>query len=152
MSKDQEYVHRKKYDELKDKNRDLHKKCEELKEKRDELLEQMEDLEDRMSSLLERDSVEDNHKNIEEFEIEISALKKELSDSKKEKKMISEKYRDKINLLERDIILKDGQIQRLEDTKKDLQERFSEMKDDHKELSRYIRSVTMSNIPKKDGL
>ena len=41
--------------------------------------------------------------------------------------------------MERDIILKDGKIHRLEDTKKDLRERYNELKEDFREQQRWNR-------------
>ena len=51
-------------------------------------------------------------------------------------KLDYEKHRDKISQLERDLFIKDGTIQRLEDSKKDLNERFLELKEDWREERR----------------
>ena len=59
--------------------------------------------------------------------------KKDLKLLKKEYKSIIEKNKEKIHQLERELLLKDGTIQRLEESKKDLKEMYIELKDELKE-------------------
>lgn len=60
----------------------------------------------------------------------IKSLKKQLSETE-------EKYKDKITKLEREKLLSEGHIQRLEEAKKDLQERYNELKQDFREQQRW---------------
>ena len=47
---------------------------------------------------------------------------------------IEEKYRNQIAQLERDKILLEGRVQHLEEARKDLQERYSELKADFRQM------------------
>lgn len=62
----------------------------------------------------------------------IKTLKKQLSE-------IEEKYKDKIALLEREKLLFEGRIQQLEEARKDLQERYNDLKQDFREQQRWVR-------------
>ena len=62
----------------------------------------------------------------------IKTLKKQLSE-------IEEKYKDKIAVLEREKLLFEGRIQQLEEARKDLQERYSDLKQDFREQQRWVR-------------
>lgn len=77
-----------------------------------------------------------DHSTVQELENEnknhiktIKTLKKQLSETE-------EKYKDKIALLEREKI---WTIQHLEESKKDLQERYTELKQDFREQQRWVR-------------
>lgn len=133
-----EHVPRKKYEELKQKAQKWQEEYYSIKEKSDDLQSQLETLENQLNKLDENDN---------QYENETIALKKEVVSMKKDRKILCEKYQDKISQLERDIMLKDNKIQLLEDTKKDIYERYLELKEDNKEMSRYVRNITM---PKKD--
>ncbi len=65
-----------------------------------------------------------------ELESEYKTLKKQFSESE-------EKYKDKIARLEREKILSEGKIQQLEEARKDLQERYSELKQDFREQQKW---------------
>ena len=52
------------------------------------------------------------------------------------KKQINE-LKDKIVSLERDNLLKEGKIQQLDETKKDLQERYNDLKQDFREQQKW---------------
>jgi DNA repair exonuclease SbcCD ATPase subunit len=58
------------------------------------------------------------------------ALKKQVSESE-------EKYRDKIAKLEREKLLSEGKIQQLEEARRDLQERYNDLKQDFREQQRW---------------
>lgn len=82
----------------------------------------------------------------------ITALEEELSDLAEEEKngrKALKKIKDeettlleKMSKMERDIILKDGKIQQLEDAKNDLSERYKELKEDFRESQRWNREGT----------
>jgi len=55
---------------------------------------------------------------------------RQIKDLKRQLRDTEEKSRDKIAQLERDKLLLEGRIQQLEESRKDLQERYSELKDD----------------------
>lgn len=78
---------------------------------------------------------------MDELENENKAFRKEIRFLKKENKELCEKDKNKISQLERDIMLKDGKIQRLEEAKKDLYDRYSELKEDFREHQRWSRQV-----------
>lgn len=61
----------------------------------------------------------------------VKMLKKELENLNLK---YEDKYRDKINTLEREKIIYEGKIQHLEETKKDLQERYNELKSDYRTI------------------
>jgi DNA repair exonuclease SbcCD ATPase subunit len=62
----------------------------------------------------------------------IKSLKKQLYETE-------EKYKDKVAKLEREKILYEGKNQQLEEARKDLQERYSELKQDYREQQRWAR-------------
>ena len=68
---------------------------------------------------------------IEELQHTIHELKKQLSD-------MEDIYKDKITHLERTKLLNEGKIQQLEDAKRDIQERYVELKQDYREQTRWI--------------
>lgn len=154
MSNDSDYknVSRQKYDDLKNKAQQWHKKFLNIKEERDTFLDKIEELEDKIEKFV------DNEEVIAEMTESNEKINKELDTLKKERKMfmknLSEKYKDTISNLEKEILIKDGQIQRLDDQRKDLHERYIDLRDENKELNRYVRSLTMPSIniqSKKDA-
>ena len=67
--------------------------------------------------------------------------KKDIKLLKKEYKSVIEKNKDKIQQLERELLLKESSIQRLEESKKDLREMYIELKDELKEYRAQRKSV-----------
>jgi predicted RNase H-like nuclease (RuvC/YqgF family) len=146
MSRSSKHVSREKYENVKHKGAQWYNECTSLKEKIEkltdmnkDLLSQNEDLVDQLKDF--NDAPEQTHdaELVEELESENKTLKREIRNLKRDNKMIEDKYRDKIVLLERDLFVKDGKIQRLEDAKKDLKERYIELKEDLREERRSNR-------------
>lgn len=142
-------VPRDKYEVLKEKASQWKRQCEKLLEK----LSVVQDVEDELDRLeekcriLEKENEElkkagnntpDNDL-LDELETENKAFRKEIRGLKRENKELSENDKNKIVQLERDILLKDGKIQRLEEAKKDLKDRYSELKEDFREHQRWAR-------------
>jgi len=86
-------------------------------------------------------SVPDNDL-VDELEADSKSLRKEIRNLKRTNQIVEDKHREKIVQLERDLFVKDGQIQRLEDAKKDLKERYMELKEDWREERRSNRKVS----------
>ena len=139
-------ISREKYENLKLKANQWMEKCEKMEEK----LSIVQDIEDDIDRLeekchflekenddLKKKSVPDNI--INELENEIKILRKENKLLKRENTELYEKDKNKISQLERDIILKDGKIQRLEEAKKDMKDRYIELKEDFRECQRWYR-------------
>jgi len=63
----------------------------------------------------------------------VKALKKQLLETE-------EKYKNKISMLEREKILSDGKVQQLEEARKDLQERYNDLKQDFREQQKMLNS------------
>ena len=76
---------------------------------------------------------------IEKLKTECEKLKVSVKNISNEKHELVQKHKDYITKVERDIILKDGKIQRLEDDRKDTKERYKELKEDFREQQRWIR-------------
>jgi len=76
---------------------------------------------------------------LEELEDENKNFRKEIRGLKRDNKELSDKYQSIISQLERDILLKDGKIQRLDEATKDLKERYNELKEDFREQQRWNR-------------
>lgn len=142
-------VPREKYEVMKEKAVMWKQKCEQFAEK----LGIVQDIEDELDSLEEkcrllqeenedlkksRTSVPDNDL-LDELEAENKAFRKEIRVLKRQNKELSENDKNKIVQLERDILLKDGKIQRLEEAKKDLKDRYTELKEDFREHQRWVR-------------
>ena len=137
------FVPREKYDHIKSKSTqwydecsELHIRIEKLTQMNKDLIVQNEDLLDQISDLNNSTTHETNNEMIIELENDNKNLMKELRKLKRDNKLDYEKHRDKISQLERDLFIKDGTIQRLEDSKKDLNERFLELKEDWREERR----------------
>ena len=87
-----------------------------------------------------RDKLRDTLENTVDTDLENDKhMKKTIKEIKKENKMILEKNEEKIRILERDILLKDGKIQRLEDGYSDMKERYKELKDEIREDKRWLK-------------
>jgi chromosome segregation ATPase len=132
-------VSREKYDITKHKGTQWYNECNILKEKIDKLteinnilIEQNDELVEKLKQL--KDTSDDNMIN-DEMESENKLLRKDIRNFKKEKKLTE----DNIIQLERDLFVKDSKIQRLEDGKKDLNERYAELKEDWREERRSNR-------------
>jgi len=111
-----DFVKREKYDILKNKALKWKQKCED----NDIIILKIED-------------------DIEKIKDECEKLKVSVKNISTEKHELIQKHKDYITNIERDIILKDGKIQRLEDDKTDTKERYKELKDDFREQQRWIR-------------
>ena len=133
-------VSREKYEIMKNKGTKWYDECLELQEKIENLSNMNKDLIDQNEYLLDNikdlDTNEKNNDVVDELESEIKSLRKENRNLKKDNKLLEDNFRDKILQLERDLFVKDGKIQRLEDAKKDLNERYLELKEDWREEKR----------------
>ena len=146
QSRSNKHVSREKYESIKQKGTQWYNECKILKEKLEkltdmntDLLSQNEDLVDQLKDLSDtRDQAPDTEL-IQELETENKSIKREIRNLKRDIKTNDDKYRDKIVQLERDLFIKDGKIQRLEDTKRDLNERYIELKEDWREERRSNR-------------
>ena len=144
------YVSRDKYENIKNKGTQWHDECSELRDKvqklsqmnkdllnqNEDLLNQNEDLVDKIKDLNDSNIQEPNNVIVDELENQNKSLIKQIRNLKKDNKISEDKYRDKLINLERDLFIKDGKIQRLEDAKKDLNERYLELKEDWREERR----------------
>lgn len=110
-------VSREKYERLKMAIYEWNTKYKEEKEKNNILNQRIQELEKDLE--LSRDK-EDQ---------EIKTLKRAFNEAEN-------KYKDRISHLERDKLLMEGKIQQLEDAKKDLHERYNDLKQDYRELSK----------------
>lgn len=155
MSKDSNrsnVVSREKYEKLKITANKWMEKCKKITEKLS-VVQDIEDDIDRLEEkclLLQKENDELKKKNstpnpdtelMDELENENKTFRKEIRFLKKENKELCEKDKNKISQLERDIMLKDGKIQRLEEAKKDLHDRYNELKEDFREHQRWSRQV-----------
>lgn len=68
-----------------------------------------------------------DHETVNEHLKQIKSLRRQLHDNE-------EKYQDKIAKLEREKLLLEGRIQQLEEGRKDLQDRYNELKEDYRWL------------------
>lgn len=75
----------------------------------------------------------------EELDKKVNVLETENKKLKKDISEIADKYKDRLNELQRDKILLEGKLLQLEETKKDLQERYNELKQDYREQQAWIR-------------
>lgn len=128
-------VPREKYESIKKKGLKWHREYELLKEKVEDLNIKLEDMTEMNNDLLEK--IEEMALNpqidtnsFEQLEDENKALIKEIRHLNKIGKIQTEKHREKLLELERELFVKDGKIQRLEDAKKDIKERYAELKED----------------------
>ena len=143
------YVSREKYDNLKLKAKQWFENCERLEEKLsivNDVEEELDTLEEKCRILIDENKELSKYSGnkpdsdlLDELENENKSFRKEIRTLKRENKDIDEKNKTKISQMERDILLKDGKIQRLEETKKDMKERYNELKDDFREQQRWNR-------------
>jgi predicted nucleic acid-binding Zn-ribbon protein len=77
---------------------------------------------------------------VEELQNENKTLSKTVRSLKKQVGEMEEKYKDKIAILEREKLLSDGKIQQLEEARKDLYERYNDLKQDFREQQRWGHS------------
>ena len=146
QSKSIKHVSREKYENVKNRGTQWYNECTCLTEKlgkltdmNKDLLAQNEDLVDQLKDFNDQpDTIRDNELE-DELENENKSLRKEIRNLKRDNKIFEDKHRDKIVQLERDLFVKDGKIQRLEDAKKDLKERYTELKEDWREERRSNR-------------
>ena len=136
------YVSREKYENIKDKGVRWYNMCSELKDKVNKLTQMNKDLIIQNEDLLDQVNDLNNfqkepNKEMIELENENKALVKDIRNLKKDNNLFS----DKLVLLERDLFIKDGKIQRLEDAKKDLNERYLELKEDWRDERRINKKV-----------
>jgi chromosome segregation ATPase len=129
-------VSREKYEDMKDKAMQYRDECESLKDENESLRERHAELRDVISDLEKSMSTLSTHSDYAE---QLDSMKKEIQMLKKDKKRDMESYTTKLAQLEREIMLKDANIQRLEDTRKDLHERYDELRSDYKDQQRWIR-------------
>jgi multidrug resistance efflux pump len=76
---------------------------------------------------------------VEDLETENRKLSKNLRQANKQLHDSEEKYSDKIARLEREKLLAEGKIQQLEEARKDLQERYNDLKQDYREQQRWSK-------------
>jgi len=144
---DNNSVTRVKYENLKQKANKWLEQCEQMSEK----LSVVQDIEDEIDRLDEKCTIlqdeNDELKNnnnpdgdlMDELENENKTFRKEIRFLKRTNKELTDKDTNKISQLERDILLKDGKIQRLEEVNKDLKDRYNELKEDFREHQRWSR-------------
>ena len=137
------YVSREKYNNLKEEAKQLSKNCNKMAEKMSiihELEEELNKFEEKCLILKkENDVLKIDNESDHELENVNRSLKKEIKSLKRDNNDLNEKYKNIISQLERDILLKDGKIQRLEESKKDMKDRYNELREDFREQQRWNR-------------
>lgn len=78
---------------------------------------------------------------VEELESENKQHRREIRKLKKELHDMDDRYKDKIAKLEREKLLSDGKIQQLEEARKDMKERYNDLKQDYRESQRWNRGT-----------
>ena len=129
------FVNKQKYDYIKDVAKKYKEKSDKLKEECGELKEKLSELYEDFESSLE--NMENMKREYDDGNCDVKNIVKK---HKKEIREMNEYYKDKINKMERELIIKDSSIQRLEDSKKDLKERYQELKEDYRESQRWNRT------------
>jgi phage shock protein A len=143
------YVSREKYNNLKQNANQWIDKCDKLVEQFSIVQDMEQDIdkleekcrilkEENINLLNQKTNIPDGDL-FDELENENKSFRKEIRLLKRDNKDLVEKNINKISQLERDILLKDGKIQRLEEGKKDLKERYNELKEDYREQQRWNR-------------
>ena len=141
-------ISRDKYENLKLTAYKWRDQCEKLKDKiliiqdmeadLDKLEDEMNNMRQENESLKNKIKTRDTDRGLlEELENENKVFQKLIRSFKKEKKELLENNQKKISELERDILLKDGKIQSLQEAKEELRERYNELKEDFRELRRW---------------
>jgi len=135
-------VSRQKYEKAKSAATVWHDILEETKNRLDETLKELETSREEIKSVkndnvalkeelkkwkrLSEDLPDPNE--MEEVLLENKTLNKTIREMKKQE----EKYKDKLSQLERDKLLSEGKIQQLEEARKDMYERYNELKQDYR--------------------
>lgn len=123
-------VSQNKYDKAKEAAKFWHGKLETILEENTFLKKEVERWKQLSEVLPDPDSIEELQKEAKEQGKAIKALKKQNSETE-------ERYKEKIAHLEREKILHEGKIQQLEEARRDLQERYNELKQDYREQYRW---------------
>lgn len=147
-------VSRTKYDKAKSAAVVWHLQSEEVKQKNSRLEQELKELRDEYSKLVDelkvaktdRERLETENLNwkklsetlpdqvsLDDLEIQNRRYVKTIKELKKQLYESEEKYKDKISVLEREKLLHEGRIQQLEEARKDLQDRYSELRQDMRE-------------------
>jgi len=121
-------VPRDKYEKVKSKGEEWYLRAQELNVKYEKLLEELKQIKLTQPDADMISSLEQENK---EQRKEIRSMKQEMRE-----------YENKIAILERDLILKDGKIQQLTEAKEDLRERYKDLKTDFREQQRWARGTT----------
>lgn len=129
-------VSRTKYEDIKYKAQKWLEESERLKEIIENLEYNNQELKDEIDEL--KENIPDKNL-IDELESEIQSLKKTIKHLSKNKKLLEATNREKIYKIEREMLLKDSKIQRLEEAKKELKDRYNELRDDYREEQRWLR-------------
>lgn len=124
------YVNREKYQVAKDAATTWHEKLIESKKINSEQLEKITNLE---KEVLRWKNLSEQLPDPEDVRTNRHKMKKQL-----------EQYKDKIANLERDKLLLEGKIQQLEESKKDLKERYNELKQDYRDSQKWNRNAYTS--------
>lgn len=114
-----------KYEKAKEAARKWHALLEESKAENERLKQEVLTWKRLCESLPDEEEVKDLNRTIKN-------LKKELRDS-------YDKHSQKIALLEREKILLEGKVQQLDDTNRDLRERYADLKQDYREQQKWHR-------------
>lgn len=143
MEKDT-FVTKEKYEKLKVKLKQWVKKCSELEDKLniigdvDNILDKFEKENEELKQKLEyvklecNEEKEYNEKIIKKLMKKNKDYKEYIINIKKYKKIDDKNYRNTKLKIERELMLKDEKIQRMEDYKKELRERYNELKEDYR--------------------
>ena len=126
-------VRRDKYDKAKSAAITWHNLLAESKQRIEELEKQNKQSNEEVNRWKKLSEVLPDQNTFEELELENKKNLKTVKDLKKQLCETEEKYKDKIAQLEREKILHEGRIQHLEEAKKDLQDRYNELRQDMRE-------------------
>ena len=84
---------------------------------------------------------EETSQKVFELEEQNKQMLKTVHKYKKQLKDIEDAHKEKIFSIEKEKILLEGRIQQLEDGKKELQERYNDLKQDYREQCKYYSSI-----------
>lgn len=128
--------------------RDDYEKCKlhnaELKERVAEMLDKNKNCEEEISRWKKLSEALPDQVSLDELELDNRKHLKTIKELKKQLYETEEKYKDKISVLEREKLLHEGRIQQLEEARKDLQDRYSELRQD-------MREQRLNFMTKKDN-
>uniref|UniRef100_A0A6C0EM78 Uncharacterized protein n=1 Tax=viral metagenome TaxID=1070528 RepID=A0A6C0EM78_9ZZZZ len=130
MSTRSESYLRHKYERAKEAATTWYQKYQDLQEQIDELKEENRDLKREKEERPDEDFTEELEAENKQLRHEVRKLRKDLHDCK-----------DRVAKLDRERLLSDGKIQQLEDAKKDLRERYNDLKQDFRESQRWNRNT-----------